>query len=79
MLRTISSSLIAMLPKRLFGSNQMMALGRWGIECEKGKAILADRANEDHCGPCGFNGPQDVEKIHKQINENINFYKNRNQ
>lgn len=70
--------LINNLPKRLFGSHQLMALGRWGIECEKGKAILADRANEDHCGPCGFNNPIDVENQLKQINENIKFYNERN-
>ena len=33
--------------------NQILNLGRWGVECEKGKGILADNANVDHCGPCG--------------------------
>ena len=44
--------------------NQILNLGRWGVECEKGKGILADNANVDHCGPCGTS---DVKKNMKKL------------
>jgi|UniRef100_A0A6C0CX01 hypothetical protein len=54
--------------------NQILNLGRWGVECDKGKGIIADNANVDHCGPCGTT---DVKKKYEEIDRNIQLYKNR--
>ena len=54
--------------------NQILNLGRWGVECEKGKGILADNANVDHCGPCGRH---DHKNKFKDIDKSIEFYKNK--
>lgn len=71
---TVINSVIS----RYFRSSPMINLGRWGIECENGKRILAHRANVDHCGPCGLDELNDVEKRHEEIKNNIKFYENKN-
>lgn len=54
--------------------NQILNLGRWGLQDEKAKGIMADYANEDHCGPCGRH---DYKTKFKDIDKSIEFYKNR--
>lgn len=54
--------------------NQILNLGRWGVHGEKSKGIMADYANEDHCGPCGRH---DHKNKFKDIDKSIEFYKNR--
>ena len=70
---TVINSVIS----RYFRSSPMINLGRWGVECENGKRILAHRANVDHCGPCGFDEYKNVEKRYQEIDNNIKFYKER--
>ena len=61
--------------KRYFMNTPVTTLGRWGIECDNGKKILTDYANVDHCGPCGFDEYRNVEKRYQEIDNNIKFYK----
>ena len=56
---------------------QILSLGRWGIDCDKGKAINADNANEDHCGQCGTNINYDPKQKYQDIEKNIEYYKNK--
>ena len=50
-------------------------LGRWGVLCEDRKKIVIDRANVDHCGPCGTDNVINVDERMKEIEKNIEFYK----
>lgn len=52
-------------------------LGRWGVVCENSKNIVTDRANVDHCGPCGTDNVVNAEERMKEIEKNIEFYKSR--
>lgn len=51
--------------------NQILNLGRWGVQDEKAKGIMADYANEDHCGR------HDYKTKFKDIDKSIEFYKNK--
>lgn len=53
---------------------QILNLGRWGVECNVKKGILADNANVDHCGPCGRH---DAKKKYEEIDKTIQFYKDK--
>lgn len=61
----------------LFNKPMQYSLGRWGIVCENRKKILMDRANVDHCGPCGTDNVINVEERMKEIDKNIELYKSR--
>lgn len=38
---------------RIFNSNNTPPLGRWNLIYDHRMQKRIDRANEDHCGPCG--------------------------
>lgn len=63
----------------LFKSPTQYSLGRWGVVCENRKKILMDRANVDHCGPCGTDNVINVEERMKEIDKNIELYKSRHE
>ena len=39
--------------KRIMNSNNKLPLGRWDLIYDHRMQKRIDRANEDHCGPCG--------------------------
>ena len=38
---------------RIFNSSNTLPLGRWNLIYDHRMQKRIDRANEDHCGPCG--------------------------
>ena len=66
--------MIQRIVSNLFGNPIKYSLGRWGILCDHAKTIITDRANVDHCGPCGTDNVINVEERLKEIDKNINLY-----
>ena len=63
------------LLSRIFKNPKEINLGRWGVVSDQGKGVIADLANEDHCGPCG--NKDDTSAVQKlvEINKRIDRYR----
>lgn len=54
------------------------ALGRWGRDISGDQMIKRiDRANQDHCGPCGYNQAANMEVYNIVNDKDTNDGKNR--
>jgi hypothetical protein len=56
--------------KRIINSNNKLPLGRWDLIYDHRMQKRIDRANEDHCGPCGSTYIQNA-----SVDENVNDVK----
>ena len=54
-LQRVFSDAISKLPKRFISKKERISIGRWDIDYDmKTINYKIDRANQDHCGPCGY-------------------------
>ena len=57
----VISNVFSNLSKRVISNVQWISIGRWDINYDmKTINYKVDRANQDHCGPCGYDVPSSI-------------------